>query len=110
MVCKIQRMMKDSNIHDIIRILQKEVRKWETPAVTKVAEKTRDPFKVLISCILSLRTIDSTTAEAGRRLFSLAESPDEMLKIPVEKIESAIFAVGFYRTKAKNIIEICKAL
>lgn len=107
---KLDSQMKDSNIHDIIRILQKEVRKWETPAVTKVAEKTRDPFKVLISCILSLRTKDSTTAEASRRLFSLADTPDEMLKIPVEKIEQAIFPVGFYRTKAKNIIEICKAL
>ena len=103
-------MMKDSNIHDIIRILQKEVRKWETPAVTKVAEKTRDPFKVLISCILSLRTKDSTTAEASRRLFSLAESPDEMLKIPVEKIERAIFPVGFYKTKSRNIIETCRIL
>ncbi len=102
--------MKDSNIHDIIRILQKEVIKWETPAVTKVAEKTRDPFKVLISCILSLRTKDSTTAEASRRLFSMANTPDDMLKIPVEKIESAIFPVGFYKTKARNIIETCRKL
>ncbi len=102
--------MKDSNIHDIIRILQNEVGKWETPAVTKVAEKTRDPFKVLISCILSLRTKDSTTAEASRRLFTLANTPDDMLKIPVVNIERAIFPVGFYRTKARNIIEICRAL
>ena len=102
--------MKDSHIHNIIRILQRDVKKWETPAVTKVAEKTRDPFKVLISCILSLRTKDSTTAEASRRLFTLANSPDEMLKITEEKIERAIFPVGFYRTKAKNIIEICKVL
>ncbi len=99
-----------SDIHNIIRILQKEVRKWEAPAVTKVAEKTKDPFKVLISCILSLRTKDSTTAEASRRLFTLANSPDEMLKITEEKIERAIFPVGFYRTKAKNIMEICKVL
>lgn len=102
--------MKDSNIHDIIRILQKEVRKWEAPAVTKVAEKTRDPFKVLISCILSLRTKDSTTAEASRRLFSLADTPADMLKIPVSRIEKAIYPVGFYRTKAGNIIEICRIL
>lgn len=103
-------MMKDSHIHNIIRILQREIKKWETPAVTKVAEKTRDPFKVLISCILSLRTKDSTTAEASRRLFSLAESPEEMLKITVEKIESAIFPVGFYKTKSRNIIETCRTL
>ena len=102
--------MNDSDIHDIIRILQKEVKKWEAPAVTKVAEKTKDPFKVLISCVLSLRTKDVTTADASHRLFSLANTPDEMLKIPAGRIEKAIFPVGFYRTKAKNIIEICRAL
>ena len=102
--------MTDNNIHNIIRILQKEVKKWEAPAVTKVAEKTKDPFKVLISCVLSLRTKDVTTADASHRLFSLANTPDEMLKIPAGRIEKAIFPVGFYRTKAKNIIEICRAL
>jgi len=107
---KVDFRVKDGNIHDIIRILQKEVKKWEAPAVTKVAEKSRDPFKVLISCILSLRTKDITTAAASHRLFSLAGSPGDMLKIPVGRIEQTIFPVGFYRTKARNIIEICRAL
>jgi len=102
--------VKDSDIHDVIRILQKEVKKWEAPAVTRVAEKTKDPFKVLISCVLSLRTKDSTTAEASHRLFSLAGTPADMLKISAVRIEKAIFPVGFYRTKARNIIEICKSL
>lgn len=102
--------MKDSDIHNIIRILQKDIKKWEAPAVTKVAVKTKDPFKVLISCILSLRTKDSTTAEASHRLFSLAGTPADMLKISADSIEKAIFPVGFYRTKARNIIEICKSL
>ena len=102
--------VEDSNIHNIIRILQKEVKKWDAPAVAKVAEKTKDPFRVLISCILSLRTKDITTAAASQRLFSLASSPGDMLKIPVGRIEQTIFPVGFYRTKARNIIEICRAL
>lgn len=102
--------MKDSDIHNIIRILKKEVKKWEAPAVSKIAEKSKDPFKVLISCILSLRTKDITTAAASHRLFSLASSPGDMLKIPVGRIEQTIFPVGFYRTKARNIIEICRTL
>ena len=102
--------MKDSDIHNIIRILQEDIKKWEAPAVTKVAVKTKDPFKVLISCILSLRTKDSTTAEASNRIFSLAGTPDDMLKISAGRIEQAIFPVGFYRTKARNIIEICKTV
>ena len=107
---KVDFRVKDSDIHYIIRILQKEVIKWDAPAVTKVAEKTKDPFRVLISCILSLRTKDITTAAASQRLFSLASSPGDMLKIPVGRIEQTIFPVGFYRTKARNIIEICRAL
>ncbi len=102
--------MKDSDIHNIIRVLKREVRKWEAPAVTQVAEKTNDPFKVLISCVLSLRTKDRTTAEAGRRLFSLGSTPDELLKLPLHRIEKAIFPVGFYRTKARNILDICRTL
>jgi endonuclease-3 len=75
-----------------------------------VAEKTRSPFKILISCILSLRTQDATTAAASARLFSLAGTPEEMLCIPRRKIERAIYPVGFYRTKAKNIHAICRTL
>ena len=102
--------MTGNNIDNIIRILQKEVKKWEVPAVTKVAQKTTDPFKILISCVLSLRTKDVTTAAASIRLFSLASTPDEMLKIPAGTIEKAIYPVGFYRTKARDIIEICRTL
>lgn len=102
--------MKDSEIHKAIRVLKEEVKKWNLPAVGVVAERTRDPFKILISCILSLRTKDGTTAEASRRIFFLADNPEDILKLPVESIERAIFPVGFYRRKARNIKEICRAL
>ena len=102
--------MKDSEIHRVIKILKEDVKKWKIPAVGVVAEKTRDPFKVLISCILSLRTKDETTAAASDRLFSLAENPADISKLSVESIERAIFPVGFYRRKAGNIKEICRAL
>lgn len=90
--------------------MKMEVKKWDTPAIGVVAERTKDPFKVLISCILSLRTKDVTTAEASNRLFLLADNPEDMSKLRVEKIERAIFPVGFYRTKARNIKEICITL
>jgi endonuclease-3 len=102
--------MKDSDIHNVIKILKKDIKKWNNPAVSVVAGETKDPFKVLISCILSLRTKDNTTSGAYQRLFSLAETPGTMLHLPVDKIEAAIFPVGFYRVKARNIIEICKQL
>jgi endonuclease III len=102
--------VKDRDIHAAIRILRREVPKWETPIVTLMAETYGSPFRVLISCILSLRTQDSTTAQASHRLFDLADSPQEMLKLTAKKIEKAIYPVGFYRTKAKVIRDICQVL
>jgi endonuclease-3 len=102
--------VKDREIHAAIRILRREVPKWETPIVTLMAETYGSPFRVLISCILSLRTQDSTTAQASQRLFALAESPKSMLKLTAKKIEKTIYPVGFYRTKAKVIRAICAVL
>ena len=93
-----------------MRILRREAPKWQTPVVTLIAEASDSPFKVLISCILSLRTQDSTTAQASRRLFALADSPETMVRLTAKKIEKAIYPVGFYRTKAKTILEICRNL
>ncbi|HEX7231543.1 MAG TPA: endonuclease III, partial [Candidatus Binatia bacterium] len=77
--------MKDRDIHSTIRILRREVPKWQTPIVTLMAETYRSPFRVLISCILSLRTQDSTTAKASHRLFALADTPEAMLKLSAKK-------------------------
>jgi endonuclease III len=102
--------VKDREIHAAIRILRREVPKWQTPIVTLMAETYASPFRVLISCILSLRTQDSTTAKASHRLFALADSPQSMIKLTAKRIEKAIFPVGFYRTKAKIIRQICAVL
>jgi endonuclease-3 len=104
------RTMEDRDIHSVIRILRREVPQWETPIVTLMAETYESPFRVLISCILSLRTQDSTTAQASHRLFALADSPEAMMKLTTKTIEKAIFPVGFYRTKSKIIREICRTL
>ena len=102
--------MDDREIHTALRILRREAPKWQTPVVTLIGEASDSPFKVLISCILSLRTQDSTTAQASRRLFALADSPETMARLTAKKVEQAIFPVGFYRTKAKTILEICRNL
>jgi endonuclease III len=102
--------VKDREIHAAVRILRREAPKWQTPVVTLIAAASDSPFKVLISCILSLRTQDSTTAQASRRLFALADSPETMVRLSAKKIEQVIFPVGFYRTKAKTILEICRNL
>ena len=102
--------MKDEEIHEVMALLTEAVRQWQTPAVTIVSQREGDPFKVLISCILSLRTQDRTTAAASDRLFALASTPEKMVRLPVEVIEKAIYPVGFYRNKAARISEICRIL
>jgi endonuclease-3 len=75
-----------------------------------MAETYESPFRVLISCILSLRTQDSTTAQASHRLFAVADSPETMVKLSAKRIAKLIFPVGFYKTKAANILDICRTL
>jgi len=103
--------MRSDQIHAAIRIVKRAIRQWQEPVVGVVArESNRDPFRILISCLLSLRTKDKTTSEASERLFALAHTPAAMLKLPLKKIERAIYPVGFYRTKAKAIHRICRRL
>ena len=91
-------------------ILRREAPGWGTPAVTVIAETTGDPFRVLISTVLSLRTQDETTAVASQRLFARADDPATMLRLREATIIKLIYPVGFYRTKARAILAICRAL
>ena len=102
--------MNDRDISKVIRLLEKEVAKWELPIVSSLAEEHSGPFPILISTILSLRTKDEVTAIAAERLLALARTPEEMLKLSEGKIIKAIYPVGFYRTKAKTILHISKEL
>lgn len=91
-------------------MLRQQISAWKTPAVGIVAQTSRSPFMILISCILSLRTKDGTTSQASRRLFALANNPEDMLTLKAKDIERAIYPVGFYRNKAKAILEISRQL
>ena len=71
----------------------------------KLMENFNDPFLVLISCILSLRTNDKTTYPATLRMLKLGKTPEDFTKVKIEELEKAIYPVGFYTNKAKQIIE-----
>lgn len=102
--------MKDTDIHEVMALVKSEVPQWEATTLTQMVEKKRDAFRVLIATILSLRTQDKATHEASGRLFELADTPEIMVDLPVDVVEKAIYPVGFYTTKAKNIISICRIL
>ncbi len=98
----------EQKISRIVRILRREVKDLKTPSVTLVGKKWGSPFLVLISCILSLRTKDEVTLKSSERLFALSTTPQGMLKLTIQEIEKAIYPVGFYHTKARNIQAISR--
>lgn len=95
-------MVTNKVIDRVFEILSREVGALHEPIVGKVAREG-DPYKVLVSTMLSLRTKDATTEQACSKLFAIASSPEEIARTPLDVIERAIFPVGFYKTKARSI-------
>jgi len=102
--------MELNDIHRVMAVLREEYRSWQAPAVTVVSECNHSPFKVLVSCIISLRTKDEVTAAASARLFARADTPEIMQNIPDDEIADLIYPAGFYRNKARQIREIAQRL
>lgn len=103
--------MNDKDIDKIMKELLKVTKSMPMPVVTEIKLVTnRDAYKILISTMLSLRTKDSTTRDASMRLFEKAGNPKDILKLSEEEIAKLIYPVGFYRVKAKNILEVSKTI
>ena len=80
------------------------------PIINKLARKNATPYEILIATMMSARTKDETTEKAAERLFKKFNTPEKMLKAKLSDIEKLIYPVGFYKTKAKNILEISRLL
>ncbi len=102
--------MRNDHIATVIHLLRRELEKGKYPIVTDLAIRARNPFHILVSTLLSLRTKDEVTEVATERLLQLAATPEEMLQLTEDEIISAIYPVGFYRNKAETIIRISREL
>ncbi len=100
----------NGHIHEIIALLRQAVKQFTSPIVTEITQNNPDPFRIFISTLLSLRTKDEVTREASTRLFSVVKRPDDVLSMTQQELEALIYPVGFYRTKAMRIREICREL
>ena len=96
------------NIEKVINLLK--AAKQETSDFAKLMDSFHDPYLVLIACILSLRTNDNTTYPATLRMLKLGKTPADFASCDVKKLSDAIYPVGFYANKAKQIIELSKEL
>jgi endonuclease III len=95
----------------IIQILKKATKGMEQPASSVIVEKYgRNPYLILVSCLLSLRTRDSVSLPASIRLFEYAKTPQQMLTLATSKIETLIYPTGFYRRKAQLLHEVSQDL
>ncbi|MBS3061892.1 MAG: endonuclease III [Candidatus Diapherotrites archaeon] len=98
--------MKKVDFDSVHRILENEVKHYDVPIVDLIKIQTQDPFKVLVTTILSARTNDRTTAAASKRLFEKAFDLQSLEKLTVREIERLIFPVGFYKNKARYLTQL----
>ncbi len=103
-------MTSTPTLDKILRVLKKEYPKWKAPIVTFVKNSRGTPYKILVSTLLSLRTQDGTTTQAVIKLCGRACTPEAMLTLSEKEIRDLIYPVGFYKTKAKRLLEISKIL
>ena len=76
----------------------------------QLMEEFKNPYLVLIACILSLRTNDLTTYPATLRMLKIGKEPEDFAYCDVEKLAKAIYPVGFYQNKARQIVELSKII
>lgn len=101
-------MQPKINIDKIVELLKKA--KQPQSDFVKLMDSFKDPYLVLIACILSLRTNDKTTYPATLRMLELGKTPKDFANCDIQTLEKAIYPVGFYANKAKQIVELSKIL
>lgn len=101
---------KIRNIIKIMDILTKNFNYATKTTLNRMRCEREDPFKILISCLLSLRTQDKNTEKASRLLFKIADTPQKISKLPIKKIEKLIYSSGHYKKKARVIKHVSKII
>ncbi len=97
-------------IDETLAVLHETMPAFPQPLIDGMGAVSQTPFRILIATILSLRTKDTLTAVVAPRLFAVADTPAALLALAEEEIAELIYPVGFYRTKARSIREVCALL
>lgn len=97
------------NVLRVMNILKRKYSGYRKPTVRR-SSKSKDAFRVLISCLLSLRTQDKNTEIASNNLFKVAKTPKEILELPIKKLENLIYSSGYYKKKARTLKHVSKEL
>jgi len=102
-------MKKSEKIEKSLKILGKIYNSNEKTTLNRMRKKP-DAFKILISCLLSLRTQDKNTEKASAKLYAIANTPKEIAQMPIKRLEKLIFSSGHYKKKARTLQHVSKEL
>lgn len=102
-------MNKKQKAEKVMKILMKNFKVYRKPTVRRTSAK-KSPFKTLITCLLSLRCQDENTEKVSKALFAVADTPEEIIKLPMAKLEKLIFSSGYYKNKARSLKHVCGVL
>lgn len=106
-----KRCWTSSEISFFVSQIRKKTENFANPMSFFIVERFgKDPFLLLISCLLSLRTRDTVTLPVSFKLFEHARTPEAMLKLSTQELEFLIYPVGFYKRKASQIKQISALL
>ena len=97
------------NVARIMGILEKDFYRKGGTTLNRMRRKP-DAFKILISCLLSLRTQDKNTEIASNRLFAVADTPEQIVKLSTPRLEKLIFSSGHYHKKAQVLKHVSRVL
>ena len=101
--------MEQNNMEEVMQILSKHYNYSDKTTLNRMRKKP-DAFKILISCLLSLRTQDKNTEKVSKQLFEVAQTPQEILALPIEQLEKLIFSSGHYKKKAQTLQHVSKEI
>jgi endonuclease III len=99
----------ENNVIPAVKTLAKKYNAIEKTTLNRMRTKP-DAYKILISCLLSLRAKDETTEKISEELYKIADKPQEILNLPTEQLEKIIFSTGHYRKKAQTLKHVSKEL
>ncbi|MEM4215328.1 MAG: endonuclease III [Candidatus Pacearchaeota archaeon] len=102
--------MKTKNIDKVMNILARYFNYSEKTTLNRMRCQKEDPFKILISCLLSLRTQDKNTEKVSKQLFAVADTPEAIANMPLKKLEKLIYSSGHYKKKARTLKYVSKVL
>jgi endonuclease III len=104
------KMTPNKNIEDVIKLLAKKYNNFDERTTLNRMRIKPDPFKILISCLLSLRAKDEITDKISKELFKIADTPKKILNLPIKRLEKIIFSSGHYKKKARTLQHVSKIL